>query len=686
MSEKRDTIKGPDAGKTAVSAGTSSGGARIKDVVRSLGGREDFLRLVADNVRDAIWVLDIGTLRYIYANSYCEEIFGLPPELYIGSPVGINMNRKNRAEVRRIIADEIANDHARDPARSLLYIGSEVEKKGGRRVWTETKASFVRDDHGKPVAILGITRDITERRRMEEALRERYDFENLVAVIATRFINTPSDEIDEGIRHALRMIGEFARVDRCFIVLLSVDRRFIGDAYEWKARGIEPWIDALRGGSARHVNWLVERHSKLETVHLPRVTGPVLRAGRADVKSLVSVPLLLGGELIGFFGFHSVRSYKSWSDDIIALLRIVAEIFVNLLERRKSDQELSLYRRIVAHTKDQMVFVDAFMTVRAANEEFMRAFGMRKDEVGGRTLADLFGSWWSDEIAGPSFQGCLAGREMFFEQLCEYPVSGLRYMEISMYPFIGARGGKVEGVIINLRDITERLKVEGNVLAATQRERQRIGMELHDGVSHHLLGVAIRCRLLYERLKEHGVGGAEEALEVEKGVNRAIEDVRSLARGLLPLVGEKDSFNALLEEMKREMLERFRVECVIEAPRSFDIDDAAASTQLYYIISEALTNVAKHARARRVVITFHLGGDLLTAKIRDDGVGIGDDAANSGGLGLSLMRHRARVIGGTLSVHNARNGGTEVVCKFRLKGRLRHERKNGRKKERAGSG
>ena len=172
---------------------------------------------------------------------------------------------------------------------------------------------------------------------------------------------------------------------------------------------------------------------------------------------------------------------------------------------------------------------------------------------------------------------------------------------------------------------------------------------------------------------------------MEKGVNRAIEDVRSLARGLLPLVGEKDSFNALLEEMKREMLERFRVECVIEAPRSFDIDDAAASTQLYYIISEALTNVAKHARARRVVITFHLGGDLLTAKIRMT-AGIGDDAANSGGLGLSLMRHRARVIGGTLSVHNARNGGTEVVCKFRLKGRLRHERKNGRKKERAGSG
>jgi len=88
--------------------------------------------------------------------------------------------------------------------------------------------------------------------------------------------------------------------------------------------------------------------------------------------------------------------------------------------------------------------------------------------------------------------------------------------------------------------------------------------------------------------------------------------------------------------------------------------------------------VAKHARARRVVLTFHTSGDLVTAKIRDDGVGIGENAANSGGLGLSLMKHRARIIGGTLSVHNARSGGTEVVCKFRLKGRLRHARKNGR--------
>jgi PAS domain S-box-containing protein len=178
--DMRESAKNRKAGKRPASGGAppsgipgpGRNGPGINEIMQTLHGREDFLRLVADNVRDAIWVLDIRTLRYIYANSYCEEIFGIPPERYIGSPVGINMDRRNRREARRIIADEIANDRGRDPDRSLLYIGMEVEKRRRRRVWTETKASFVRDDAGRPIAILGVTRDITERKRMEEVLRE----------------------------------------------------------------------------------------------------------------------------------------------------------------------------------------------------------------------------------------------------------------------------------------------------------------------------------------------------------------------------------------------------------------------------------------------------------------------------------------------------------------------------------
>lgn len=688
--QRRPASRGASPSVTSESSRVRPG---KNEVIRTLPGREDFLRLIADNVRDAIWALDVHTLRYIYANSYSEEIFGIAPERCIGSPLGANMDRKNRREARRIIADELANDHRRDPDRSLPFVEMESEKRHGRRVWTETNASFVRDDSGGPIAILGVTRDITERKRMEEALRERCEFENLVATIATRFINIPSDEIDGGIKHALKMIGDFARVDRCHIALLAGDRSSITGAYEWRARGVGPGIGALEGAPARPLRWLVERHARFETVHVPRMDELPAQAGGLrgiacgmGVKSLVSVPLVLCGELIGFLGFDSVRVYKSWSDDIIALLRIVGEIFVNLLERRKADQELSLYRRIVSHTKDQMVFADASMLVRAANEEFTRAFNLGKDEAVGRPLAELFGSGRSDEIFGRSFQSCLSGREIFFEQLCEYPVPGLRYMEISMYPFRGSRGDEVEGVIINLRDITERLKVEGNVLAATQRERQRIGMDLHDGVSHHLLGVAIRCRLLYERLKERAIGEEEEALAVENGINRAIEDVRTLARGLLPLVGENENFRALLGEMVREMKGRYSIDCLIEAPRSFQVDDATVSTQLYYIINEALANVVKHSGAHRVVIAFHQSGDLLAVEVRDDGVGISDETRHMAGLGLSLMKHRARLIGGTLSVQRGRGGGTEVVCKFRIKGRGGYERKGGGKNKRAQGG
>jgi two-component system CheB/CheR fusion protein len=200
-------------------------------------------------------------------------------------------------------------------------------------------------------------------------------------------------------------------------------------------------------------------------------------------------------------------------------------------------------------------------------------------------------------------------------------------------------------------------------------------------VSHQLLGVAIRCRLLYERLKERSIGEAQEALAVENGVNRAIEEVRSLARGLMPPVGEMDNFRELLEEMLREMEGCHSIDCVIEAPSSFRIDDATVAAQLYYIISEALANVIKHAGARRVVIGFNWTGDLLAVRVRDDGVGIGDRTRESSGLGLALMKHRARLIGGTLSVQRGRGGGTEVVCKFRMKRRDGHEREAGGKRK-----
>ncbi len=188
-------------------------------------------------------------------------------------------------------------------------------------------------------------------RRIENELTYRLDFERLIISISNRFIALQPAEVDAGIQRALKELGEFVKVDRTYLFLFSDDFFDYSNTHEWCAPGIQPEKDNLQGLKTDDIKWWVSQLRRGAAIHVPRIgrMPPEAENERRileaqNIKSLLVVPLLLGGELLGFAGFDSVRREKKWQEEHIALLRISADILVNALERRKAEISNRVFR------------------------------------------------------------------------------------------------------------------------------------------------------------------------------------------------------------------------------------------------------------------------------------------------------------------------------------------------------
>lgn len=219
--------------------------------------------------------------------------------------------------------------------------------KSGAVVHCEWYESVLFDSSGQLISILSLVQDVTERVKAEEALQDRQKFETLITTISTNFINMPVDKIDAEISQALQLIGEFVGVDYCYVFLLSADGTTVSNTHSWRQKGVKDPIARLQELPVESFPGLRAKLSQFETVYIPSVakmapemSGEQKFLQAQGVQSLIQVPMVSNKELKGILGFASGRTEKRWSADIINLLKIVSEIFVNALERKQVHQEL----------------------------------------------------------------------------------------------------------------------------------------------------------------------------------------------------------------------------------------------------------------------------------------------------------------------------------------------------------
>ena len=229
-------------------------------------------------------------------------------------------------------------------------------------------------------------------------------------------------------------------------------------------------------------------------------------------------------------------------------------------------------------------------------------------------------------------------------------------------------------------DVTQRKALENEILETCDREKERLGRELHDGLCQNLAGIAALSATLSRKLAAGSESEAVDAAEITRLLNETIGHARDLARGLNPVGLEEIGIAAALEAFAANVQALFQVSCLFQCKRPYVRLGAEVETHLYRITQEAVNNAITHGRARWIEISPIFRGVKGLLSIRDDGVGISQKAVTEKGIGLHTMDYRSRVIGGSLHVEPLARRGTEVTCAFRLPPDTAKNQRHGRKK------
>jgi PAS domain S-box-containing protein len=227
--------------------------------------------------------------------------------------------------------------------------------------------------------------------------------------------------------------------------------------------------------------------------------------------------------------------------------------------------------------------------------------------------------------------------------------------------FFGARR-LFAGIV---RDLTERKRMERQVLEISDREQSRIGQDLHDGLGQQLAGIGFLSKSLEQRLVKQKVSEAEDARQIAHLVSDAIAQARGMAHGLHPVDMSATGLMSALKELAATVQHTFRIECSFTCEQPVLLSDGALGTHLYRIAQEAVNNSIKHGNAQHLEIVLNRAGDTITVSVADNGIGIPDVLPEKKGMGLQTMRYRATLIGATLSILKLPAGGTRVDCSFK---------------------
>jgi PAS domain S-box-containing protein len=216
------------------------------------------------------------------------------------------------------------------------------------------------------------------------------------------------------------------------------------------------------------------------------------------------------------------------------------------------------------------------------------------------------------------------------------------------------------------QDLTERKRLENEILQVSDWEKTRIGQDLHDTLGQQLAGVTYLSQALGSAWKSQPPAETEKTLaQLAVESQRAVELVRQVARGLTPVAQRPGGLADALCGMAERMRQIHGVNCVFEAAAKVEIADRQMASHLFFLAQEAVTNAARHGQARHIVVRLSQTDDSQAElSIQDNGVGLPVDRPAGSGLGLRIMQYRADLINGTLAIERVESGGTRVVCRF----------------------
>ncbi len=212
------------------------------------------------------------------------------------------------------------------------------------------------------------------------------------------------------------------------------------------------------------------------------------------------------------------------------------------------------------------------------------------------------------------------------------------------------------------KEMAERTRLEREIVNVSEAERRSISHDLHDGLCQLLTG----ARLHFSALRRKLTGAEDQSLEwrqLSSLLEESVDLAYDLSRGLWPVDHDPHGITPSLEELTHRLSESSGIAIEFRQRCGCPVCSNAGMTQLFRIAQEAITNAVRHGRPGKIIVGFECADQkTITLTVGDDGIGRSNGSKTKGGLGLGIMAHRARIIGGGLTVSDREGAGTIVTC------------------------
>lgn len=616
----------------------------------ALRASEERYRTLAETSPDAIFILD-RNIRVEFVNSAAAGLWGRQPADIIG---------RSQAE---IFPPAIAQ-HQSQVVAAIFANGGVVRRDepvpfpGGER-WLETRLTPIRDAQGAVAAVMGVSRDISERKRAEQQLADALDLNRkMLAAAATGIAAFKASGECLFANEALARIPDISLAR----ILQASFRR----TESWRESGLLQTAEEVLGqgqsrsgefflrtrpGKSLWLNCQLNLFVSNNQPHLLVMVQDISERKQAD--TLLQAQSDLG---LNFSLTSDLDAALKHLLDITMRIGAVDCGGVHLLNETIGGMDLVAHHggspaflKAVAHWPPDSPQMQLVLQGRPVFSPY-RELPFRHDEP--RQNENL--------RATALIPLCHNGKAIGALALASTVADEIPRQTQIVFEVIAAQAA---GAIARIKAENDRRRLEQQILEIGDRQQARIGHDIHDGLCQSLVSLAFDANSLHRDLAAKHHAQADRAHRIALYLDHAITEARQLSRGLFPVRLATDGLAPALEELVNATARRFRIQCRFPPPESAVVVDSTMATHLYRIAQEAVANAVKHGQARSVCIRLCNRAGQIELSVEDDGRGLSSaKPGKHGGMGLHIMDYRARAVGGTLRVGQGQRGGTLVSC------------------------
>jgi two-component system, NarL family, sensor histidine kinase UhpB len=645
--------------------------------------RESQYRMIFQTHPLPMWVFDLESRAFLAVNEAAVRHYGYSREEFLAMTI---LDLRPEEDLAAIEA--LSRSRTQASSNGLEAVGIwRHRRKDGAIIDVQVLWSSIHFD-GRD-AVLVLAEDVTDRQRAAHALARQAELLRLMGEIAGAANQAGS--VEEALQFCLdRVCAEIGWPVGHALLLAPGSREELVSSRVWcLAEHGDPSHPGDRADALAEFRRVSESARFAGGTGFP---GRVLTSGQpewfedlsaeeflrgrvaaaAGLRSALAFPILAGSDVVGVLEFFAREPIRSDGQTP----HVVSQLGLHLgrvIERERAALDLRQREERLSMVTDRM---PAIIWTTDRRLRFTWATGAGLEPI------DLPASWLLDhgifelfQTADPEFLPIAMHRRALQGESVGYEVEFKEHtFAVNLEPIRGPAGA-VTGCIGVALDVTERRVAEAELRRSREQlrelahrlqsireeEQRRIAREIHDELGQRLTALRLDLSWLASRLGRRPAELRERVEQMQRGADETMEKLRQVAAELRPTVLEDLGLAAAIEWLVQRFSSQTGIPCAIEGDLADDSVDRERAVAAYRILQEALTNVVRHAEARRVTVTARVGSGTLVLEVQDDGRGISPaEIGSARALGLAGMKERAIALGGSVSVAGTPGRGTRV--------------------------